>query len=483
MSLVFKIITAAHAKGTHHKLALDALTHLQGDQQAKWRKLFLKHVERYLEGSKAPDKVFKDFKNHVYHVRDNGWGGAPAKAREWYDKTVSALKAEDWDEAAYAAGVLSHYYTDPIQPFHTAQSEAESAIHRAAEWSISKSYDDLRKRGENKRATLTVEQASGPDYIEEMVRNGAQYSNRYYESIIAHYNFDRGVVNPPEGFNEQGNEILSELIAYATLGFSQILDKAIQEAAVAAPDVSISAKSIITTLKIPIRWVTSKIEDRAERKLVEAMYDEWQETGAVEKTLPEDDRTIRDLHAKEVLRKPVTQQEPGEAAMLQAQEALTEATKTLKDVVADRIAAEFYLDVNDDVERAPSIGPKTAERLEIAGVFTVSDLLSADPEQVAWKAGIGYITAEAVIDWQDQAGLVCSIPRLRGWQAILLVGLGQRDVSQLIKSDPYTLLTAVTAYMATPEGERDVRTDIEPDLDMVRDWIDRAILVAPQKAA
>ena len=72
-------------------------------------------------------------------------GGAPCTSvQQWFQKTVTALRQSNWNEAAFNAGVLSHYYTDPIQPFHTGQSEAESNIHRAAEWSICKAYDDLR---------------------------------------------------------------------------------------------------------------------------------------------------------------------------------------------------------------------------------------------------------------------------------------------------------------------------------------------------
>ena len=76
MSLLFRIVYAAHATGTHHKLALDALRSLDSADAEGWRRLFLKHAEIYMQGSKAPDNEFKDFKNHVLHVRDNYWGGA-----------------------------------------------------------------------------------------------------------------------------------------------------------------------------------------------------------------------------------------------------------------------------------------------------------------------------------------------------------------------------------------------------------------------
>ena len=78
MNLLFKVVYAAHANGTHHKLALDALRYLECDQGDAWRAVFLKHVEAYLDGAKAPDKEFKDFKNHVLHVRDNYWGEWPS---------------------------------------------------------------------------------------------------------------------------------------------------------------------------------------------------------------------------------------------------------------------------------------------------------------------------------------------------------------------------------------------------------------------
>src|SRR5262249_50835525 len=147
MSLTYRIIYAAHARGTHHKLALDALERLTAADAEAWRRLFLKHAGVYVQGSKAPDSEFKDFRNHVLHVREGYWGGAADKVENWYAHLVKELNGERWSEAAWAAGVLSHYYTDPIHPFHSAQSEAENSIHRAVEWSISRAYDELREQG------------------------------------------------------------------------------------------------------------------------------------------------------------------------------------------------------------------------------------------------------------------------------------------------------------------------------------------------
>jgi hypothetical protein len=131
MSACYRLVLDAVCRSNHHRIAVMALEHLQSDDAVGWRDLFLKHRDAYLEGAKAPDEVFKDFRNHVLHVRDGDWGGAPAAAREWYRRTVRAMQAQDWKHAAYCAGVMSHYVADPVQPFHTHQTEEENTVHRA----------------------------------------------------------------------------------------------------------------------------------------------------------------------------------------------------------------------------------------------------------------------------------------------------------------------------------------------------------------
>lgn len=302
MSLLFRIIYAAHANGTHHKLALDALRRLGSPDAERWRKLFLKHAEPYLTGSKAPDKDFKDFRNHVLHVGDNFWGGAPEKAKQWYDRLVTALKDKSWEEAAYCAGVLSHYYTDPIHPFHTGQTQEESNIHRAVEWSISKAYDSLREQGERNFPTLAVCLPTGDDWLKAFVIEGAETSHRHYFGLIAYYDLDQGVSNPPAGLTPRCRTSISELLIYAAEGFARILDRAFVDAGVTPPEVSLTADSVVASLKIPVRWVEKKLTNAEDRAAVRAMFDELNTTGRVDKTLSEDDRQVRDLHDREVLK-------------------------------------------------------------------------------------------------------------------------------------------------------------------------------------
>ena len=55
--------------------------------------------------------------------------------------------------------------------------------------------------------------------------------------------------------------------------------------------------------QVPFKLIARRIADKEERRLVERMYDELLATGTVEKHLSEDDRTVRELHAQEVLAK------------------------------------------------------------------------------------------------------------------------------------------------------------------------------------
>jgi hypothetical protein len=301
MNLLFRIVYAAHASGTHHKLALDALRHLKVMDADLWQNLFLANAKLYLEGSKAPDNEFKDFKNHVLHTRDGYWGGAPEKVRSWYQHLVEAFGQQDWHTAVYCAGVLSHYYTDPLMPFHTAQSEAENNIHRAAEWSISKSYDALAALGEREFRRVDVDLPSGANWLALLVCRNAESANANYEKLIAHYDIQRGVVDPPAGLDKVAQRMIAELLRYAAISYGAVLDRAIEESNAHAPDIALTPATLIATAQVPFKLIARKIADGEERKLIERIYDELVTTGTVEKNLPEDDRMVRQLHAQEVL--------------------------------------------------------------------------------------------------------------------------------------------------------------------------------------
>ncbi|MDP1555176.1 MAG: DUF4332 domain-containing protein [Hyphomonas sp.] len=306
MTLLERVIRNHRCRSTHHFIAFDALSLIGGEEGEAWKSLFLVHHEHLLKGAKAPDAAFKDFKNHVLHVAEGEWGGARGKAQEWYARGVELLSKKRWSEAAYAFGVLSHYYADPIQPFHTGQTEAEGVIHRAVEWSIAKSRGEIDARIEA-NGYPEIDVPDGMGFVSDMVRAGAERSHAYYDVFIDHYDIDAGVSDPPAGLDETMRAAIAALVGYATAGFAAILTRAVEEAAVAPPRVNLTLQGYIETLDIPLRWVAAKLEDAGDRRTVERMYAEFQKTGKVIKTLPADDKAIRALHAKQVRRIPLKQ--------------------------------------------------------------------------------------------------------------------------------------------------------------------------------
>ncbi len=696
MNLLFTILRAGHASGTHHKLAIDALHQLGGPYCESWQRLILKHATLYFEGAKAPDNQFKDFKNHVLHVREGLWGGAPAKAASWYQHLLAALRDKNWSEAAWCAGVLSHYYTDPLHPFHTGQSVAENNVHRAVEWSISRSYDTLAVLGAKALPKLDIELGTGDGWLKELMVAGATRSNSHYEALLAHYDFQRGVVDPPAGLDQTAQAFVGELIQYAVLSFALVLQWAFKESAVVPPDVGLTVETVLATLKLPAKAVLKRIDDKAMRRQVEAMYDELQATGRVEKAMPEDERMLKALHDKEVLAKPgaldakdvaatakakpVRERRPmlphlqpagdGQAApvarasatgplptppappvsgltqprvapqlvpptpvaappapvapasaprvilqdvpapsrkpeadpvvvtaplaaaaanaaasalsglgnssltnrlrsAIEPPAAATEdgereaehepATDTLPDVEAESSKADiqpsapvpapmaalvasipaetpppaasrklsltiptpivprpvqseliasqpapvapraghiqaapgkdtaddthYYLSPERDVVDAPSIGPKTAERLKVVGIHTVADLFAADPGALAEALDVAHIRAKTIAEWQDQARLVCEIPGLRGTHAQLLVGAGYRDLRRIARAEPRELSTDLLRYIQTADGQRILRSGGGPDLEKILSWVKAAERAWAAKAA
>lgn len=613
MHLLFDILYAAHANGTHHKLAMDALNHLPAENSERRRNIFLKHYEPYLRGSKDPDKKFKDFRNHVLHPSQDYWGGAEKAARKWYDELVESIRSQKWKEAAYNAGVLSHYYSDPIMPFHTGSSQAENNIHRAAEWSISCSYDRLRSMVEL-RGLPAVRMPSGKNWLEQMVRDGADKSHAYYQTLIDHYNFKQGRRNPPRGLDVICRDVASEMIGYAIAGFAKILNRAFEEAAHEPPYVLLVVETVFATLEMPVQWVTKRMENAEQAELVRQMFREFQKTGKVERNLPEDVRVVRDeleadmnpdkpkegerpLYevpdlpevslsslkltgsrktttlkpeavkpkrdveqerpkprvsipipsfeeddkpvAKPVEEKPKVTEEfhPAKGVTIRPKPSEAEAGEEIKPVkrieptpspskvespkleepqtakssevdfppsismtpkakpevepeikqppaeppqreraieekkpISDK-PLKFYLNWEDAVVDAPSIGNKTAKRLNAVGIRTVAQLVTADAKTVAPKLKAKHITPKLFAQWQAQAVLAYRIPMLRGHDAQLLTACGLETPEEVAKASAKDLLAEVSEFAETSDGQRIIRSSDPPDLAEVTNWI------------
>src|SRR5262245_48213167 len=531
MQLLYWLL-AAPAHGCHPKLALDALRRLAGVDAERWQRLFLAHADLYLNGALAPDEEFKDFKNHVLYPRDDYWGGAAQKVVSWYQHLIEALAEMDWQTAVYCAGVLSHYYTDPLHPFQTAQSEAKNNIHRAVEWSIYRSYDRLRAQAEREFAGMPVAVAADANWLVTLVCAGAERANAVYEKLIAHYNLQRGVVDPAAGLDPIARRIIAELISYATTSYALVLARAIAEAQVRPPEVPLTAVLLRAACRLPAKLIARRIGDARRRRQIEASYDELLATGRVENALGAAERSVRDLYAQDVLakRKParpvsqifafeprprvLTRIDQTRAARIAAarahdnvvafgalprrppalaashpgadrpQRARAGLTLRLADVevkaagprrqLRSGAAARPNLSLEQDVRLSPSIGPKTARRLYAHGVATVRDLIRADPTALAVLMAQRQISAEMISGWQDQARLVCSIPGLTGRQAQLLVGAGYVSAEAVAGAQLEHLCADVLSFALAAAGQRLLRTAAPPDAAEIKGWLEAA---------
>jgi predicted flap endonuclease-1-like 5' DNA nuclease len=515
MSVCYRLVLDSVCRSNHHRLAVLALDHLQNEAAADWQKVFLKHRDAYLEGAKAPDEVFKDFKNHVLHVRDGDWGGAPQAAREWYNRTVRALRAKDWNHAAYCAGVMSHYAVDPLQPFHTHQTEEENTIHRAVEWSLSKAFPELLLILTQDLGFPDVSVPESDDWLERMIKAGALISNQHYETLVDHYDFDVGRKRPVDGLDQEMKDVVAALMGHASIMLARMLDRAIAESKAEAPSVSLMLDTVAIGVSFPTRAISKTVDDLADRKLVGAQYDEYRRTGKVRETLGDDDRVVRKLFAEEVLKislsnldcqwpretgtangkgakpraiklakpaKAVT--ETVEAAAVETPKPAPKPAKQPKPVLQTESRAErARLNRDQLVVDAPSIGPKTANRLNVIGVKTVGDLLALTPEEAAQRIKASHINAGIIKDWQAQALLACSVPGLSGTSAQILVGAGVYSPEDLASTDADSLLDAIEMFATSNEGERVLRDGKPPTRDQVESWIKAATALCQGRSA
>ena len=536
MSLLYAVVFASRCRSNHHRIAVDALRHLQSAEGAQWRDMLLHYHADYLAGAKAPDELFKDFKNHFLHVRDKDWGGAIDACNEWYRRTVRALMDKDWKQAAWSAGVLSHYYADPIQPFHTHQTEEENVIHRAVEWSFSKSYKTFQHIIENDLGGYpNIKCGTGDKWLADMVKAGAKASNAHYETVIEHYNFAVGVKDPPAGLDQELKDTIAALVGHAVIGFSRILDRAFEEAAVKPPKTMPGLDAFFVAFDAPIQSVLKLMDDAASRKEVEAQYEEYRRTGTVRTTLGDDDKVVRELYAAEVMKTPlssldakwpreigakagegapargptktkavgtpkpapkpapkpkpapvpkagpIAEAEPPEPVVAVAAPAPPRDIKVPRELPEgaplakkEKILPKFTLSGDAPVVNAPSIGPKTAKRLEAVGVRTVADLLQLDADRAEEQVDARHISAQVIRDWQSQALLACTVPGLKSREAQGLVACGVNDAATLATKDATELCEAVASWGLSEDGQRAWGSAPAPSVDDVATWIERA---------
>jgi hypothetical protein len=316
VSLLLSLVFRGVCRTTHHRIAVDAVRHLRSAEAEQWMDMLLVHHRELLAGSMAPDERFGEFRSHVIHVAENYWGDAPRECRRWYGRTVDALRGRQWAEAAFAAGALSHYFSDPFMPLHTACSEEDTKVHRALEWSIGKSYGRLQhiiERDQGGYPQLGTPRAD--DWLEKMVFTGAELAHEHYAAVLAHFDLARSVRDPVAGMDQECQSRIASCLAHAVVGVARVLERAIAESEVEPPHVETTLSGFLAAASGPLLAAGHYVADLSERMHMEALLDEATRTGKVLHHLTASQREVRRLHAEEVLRVPLSRLDQQAAAL------------------------------------------------------------------------------------------------------------------------------------------------------------------------
>ena len=493
MSPLLSILRAAHCRSTHHYFAIDAIPLVQTDAGQRLTSLLLHHHQRYLTGAKDPDTRFRDFQNHVVHVKDGYWGGAPRVAHQWYDRLQRYLREARYSDAAHAAGVLSHYFTDPMQPLHTEQSDCEAVLHRPIEWSITKSYDAIYRDWKEDEMRVVFQISDEPGWLGEAILHGARFANRKYAMMLQSYDLGRGAKDPPAGLNADMRASIAELFGLCITGWARVLERAASDAEAqrgkVLPAASLSIPTLLATVRVPARLWLRRIENKAEQLAVSKLVDEFQRTGTLKQHLPVEVDIVHrvvNVYAHEKRWKQQREERlASKATVIEIESAKQPAKQSAATVeVEDKLPATIpfvprdanrgSLAVDDALVNAPSIGPKTAARFTAIGIHTVGEFLSTPATDLATRLLTYWITDATVSQWQSQAQLMCEVPGLKARDAQLLAGASQGSAAQVALCDPAPLHAQVSKFAATSTGRRYLRGAAPPSLSDVQNWIRQA---------
>lgn len=515
MDRLVTILRAAHCRSTHHYFAIDALAHIATGSGNRLGQLLLKYHDEYLVGAKAPDRTFRDFQNHVLHVQDNYWGGAPRACEKWLEQTLDYLDAKKWKKAAYACGVLSHYFTDPFMPLHTEQSDRESAYHRPMEWSVCKSYEEIANIDGS--SVEPIHLSTGDQWISRAVTHGAERANEHYNTLIDDYNLKKGCRRPPEGLGPQSRLILSELFHLTTTTWAKTLARIADQTRSDIPEFSLTLTTLLATVDMPLAWIVRRISDASEQVAVKAILKEYESTGTVRRNLPPEIKKVavqreKDRIAARAKPASLNPSPPSSVPNKVTPEARAPQTTTAKkqahtpselpqstpepqpvqpaasppvEAAPQKSSSSRRTPVSrkSDLVDAPSIGPKTAKRFEKIGIQTIGQFIDASAAQLSEQLATRWITEGLIVQWQEQAQLVCDCQALCGYKAQLLVEAGCRNCHSLAHSQPSELFQRVLRVCHSIDGQRILRSATPPNQDDVSAWIDAARSSGQARAA
>ena len=213
----------------HYRILMDALELASSPPACPLVSMVRRHRRMAWLGCRDPDIRFRDFHNHVVHVTDGYWGGAPRLAHRWYERMVTAAAGGDWRLAVRACGTMVHYVTDPLHPLHTAQcdrSRRDQLTIKSIGW---RNYDRWRDEWIASAGRVVCALSSEPVWLGEAVLHGARRAHRHYGTLLHDIDITQTTTDLDAPFGRRFADAHVEMVGVAVTLVAAILERAARD--------------------------------------------------------------------------------------------------------------------------------------------------------------------------------------------------------------------------------------------------------------
>ncbi len=478
---LLSFLQRVHCSSTHHYFALDALPLVHTPAGKRLVRVLLRHHRRYLLGATDPDIRFRDYQNHVIHVKNGYWGGAPRMAHKWYDRMQRYLRTNRFSDAAHAAGVLSHYFTDPFQPLHTEYSELEKVLHRPIEQSIYRAYSEIYQLWRGGQIEVIFQLSNRVSWLGESMLHGSKYANRKFGSLLEQYDLISAVDNPGTGLCVDAKNSLAEVFGLAITGWARVLERAAQEAECDRenniPFHLVSPSMIDSMCRAPVGLVKQYLTSRREQQEIISMIDEYATEGKLVHQIPAEIdivHRVADIYQSEKEWRPPDFNRETKVAVHWIGRACNSERK-LRAEDADLPKRVNGISVVDSIFSAPFICADAAQRMVEVGVERLGDFLHISPFELAERMRLDGVTAQILTGWQSQIALMVEVKGLGEQASMLLVAAGYASAESIAVAQRKSIHRAVRKAVVDQEGKELQQKGVDPELyprnSEINSWI------------
>ncbi len=136
-----------------------------------------------MEASVEPDRVLKDFQNHIFHIQASAMGKAPFHIENLVNEVAEGIqKKKARKDIIQKLGWIGHYAADLAQPLHTGSSLDETVEEKSYHAATEKDADKyVLSYGVNFDGCTEVKRISARMIYE------ALWSNQYYDTLEQAY--------------------------------------------------------------------------------------------------------------------------------------------------------------------------------------------------------------------------------------------------------------------------------------------------------